>query len=779
MQPQEIIDQLFDAARPLTVELAGAKTTLRPARAARATANPADHLRLNGTWSVRRWPFDRDEQELAGTMPRGPVETVLQPGKVFYQDPQTDPSTVENWNRVRLDHIDPDDGALLQKQVRVPSRWAGKKILLQFGAVYPGARFYINGQPLGEHLAGLIPFSAEVTDCVQPGEEALVAVRLLRKHEHVRFDMPRHAMEFAGISQDAMLLALAPCCVSEMNLRTILNDDNASGRVGGSIAVDNEQDTPAEGSLTVRLTDASGRQAAEAEQPVNVPAGGSTSLCLSLPVDSVRPWTDETPELYNLHVELDIAGQDSQRLHQRVGFKRMELIDQRPRLNGGFCKLRGVNWLTFSPEGGMATSRQWLIENLRMMKRCNINAIRTHFTAPPVLADLCDEMGFFLLQEITIDWVSEWLGEPAYLGPALQRVEATVRRDAHHVSLVAFCIGNENQPAGDDGIERFWQAQETFRACVKRLAPDSWTLVPPPGPANKIKHMLETRCCDIADLHYSFVDVRQLQETGQLTEPLSWESSFQTLSKQQLLDRGWSGVWFSSEWGLVNYHPDLLNAPYLSIIADRKENPLSGKNTQQTFLDRVGGEWQLMRDDPSCLGGAFFPWMCAGVGQPFGWTLWGEDADWGVVTHELQAKASFWALRRVYRPVVLSERVSFRPGQASLQLQVRNLYHTRDLADVTFRTMMGPGGRFMAQMRRWQDVSASCPPGGQATIDVPIWNEQTRKDLESGLPAICRCIILEASGYRPITHDVLIVPEGLDETDSHVVIGPDANLASI
>ncbi len=779
MSAQKILEILFDADKPVEVDYAGGTTRLVPQRPVPRPAGDSEAIDLNGPWHVRRWPFEADEAVAASRRPDPGGPSVHQPGKVFYQDPDQDPSEVPGWNRVRLDHIDPDDGALLQRVVTIPSRWQGKRIFLRFDAVYPGGRFYWNGELLGEHLAGLIPFQTDLTDRAGPGTDGLLAVRLLRRHEQVRFDMPRHAMEFAGISQDACLFAVEPCHAARLALRTILDVRSGTGRVGGQIELVNHGTTEATGRLTVELTDPDGREALRHEQPVQIAAGGKSPCCLSAEAGEVLAWTDETPWLYTLGIGLEIDGQSRQEYIRRVGFKRMELVDQQPRLNGGFCKLRGVNWLTFSPEGGMATSRDWLAENLARMKRCNINAIRTHFTAPPALAELCDEMGFFLLQEITLDWVSDWLEQPTWLGPALQRVEATVRRDAGHTCLVGFCIGNENQAASRDGIETFWQSQQILRACVKQLAPEAWTLLPPPGPANQIKHMLETRCCDVADVHYSFVDVEALAQTGRLTEPRSWQGPQQSLTRRQLLERGWSGVWFSSEWGLVNYHPDLLNAPYLSIIADQMENPLSGKNTQQVFLDRVGSEWQRMRDDPTCLGGAFFPWMCAGVGEPFGWTLWGEDADWGVVTHDLQAKPSFWALRVIYRPVLLPDRIRYQPGQSELDLPVRNLYHTRDLAEITFRTMMGPGGRFMAQMRRWRDIPVQCPPGGQGQIRVPIWNEKTRADLENGQVAICRCIVLEPSGYRPVTHDVLVIPEGLDESDPHVVIGPDANLASI
>jgi hypothetical protein len=328
--------------------------------------------------------------------------------------------------------------------------------------------------------------------------------------------------------------------------------------------------------------------------------------------------------------------------------------------------------------------------------------------------------------------------------------------------------------------DAFWAHMHAFDRLAKKLSPDRFTMFPPPGPANKIKGLLETRVGDVADTHYSFKFVQELNETGKLTEPKSWQGPFETLTRQQLLDRGWCGVWFSSEYGLMNYPPDVLNGPYLSIIGDVLENPLSGKNSQQVFIDRVGREWGIMRDDPACLGGAFFPWMCSGSGDAWGWMLWGEDADWGVVTHDLLPKPSFWALRVIYSPVILPQRTTWKPGQTELVLPVRNLYNAIDLSACTFRTMLGGGMPFIGQLRAWKDIPVSCAPGESVEVRVPIWNEKTLEALNSGSPAVCRCVILDPKGYRPITADVLIAPESLqDGRDAEVPIGPDANLAAL
>lgn len=772
-----VLDRLEELERPGTVTLEDTDSVLTPMRPIPIPSDPGRRLSLNGDWRVTRWPFGAGEELLAGPkMSDHAWERIRQPGKVFYCEAEDDPSTVKNWNRTSLAHIDPDDGAILRHEVEVPPEWAGMRIFLYFGAIYPGARLYANGVFLGDHPFGLVPFCRDVTDYVRPGETALIGVRLLRRPPLVRLDMPRHSMEFAGISQDAWLVAAEPVHVSSLQVSAVPDAACRRGMLSGTIELANRGTASRTARVTVTIKDRHEGRVQFETVSCRVDAGCRTPVRFEMRVSGIRPWSDEDPALYDVVIQLSAPRQASQTLRFHTGFRRLDISGGRPRLNGRFIKFRGVNLLTFHPEHGMHMPPVWLRRNLEMMKKANVNAIRTHFTAPPELAALCDEMGIYLLQEITIDWVSDLLGERSVLGPILARVEATVRRDRLNPSVVGWTIGNENLPPDAKTRDVYWSNVRLCHRLAKRLAPDRITIAPPPGPANKVKGLLETRIGDVADTHYNFGFIRDLNSKGEMSEPVHWGGEHVTVTREQLRKRGWSGVWFSSEWGLVNAIPDLLNAPYASVIADWPEDPLCGKNTLQVFTKRVAGEWQYMRDDPACLGGAFFPWMCAGVGDPWGWTHFGEDADWGLVTHDLQLKPFYWALRAVYSPVQFQPRTVWKEGDTTVRFKVLNLYHRRNLKDCVLRTMMAGGGPFMGVMRRWKDLRISCPPGESVEIEVPIWNEVTLRALKEGKPVVCRCIVLEPSGFRPITADVVVVPKTLaDPTAGPIVIGPDAD----
>jgi len=774
----KLIAQQLALRAPKDVTFAdGRGTHLTPVAYVPQLAAPDARLLLNGPWRVKRWPF-RQEEDLAKPACRDRSwAEVEQPGKVFYYDPEEDPATVKGWNRVSLDHVDARDGAMLRRVVTIPKAWTNKRVYLCFDGIYPAGRIYLNGRLLGEHLSGLTPVEWDVTDLVQPGRRAVVAVRLLRKHEFVKMDMVRHACDFCGLAQDAYFHATERCQVADYHLLSECSPDLKRGRVHGTIRLRNAGSGRKACRVAVLVTDAAGKVVARCARRVTLGGGASAAVRVALGLRRPALWNDERPNLYSVSLRLAAPGQAEQEIRYRTGFRRFEVRKERATLNGNPVKFRGVNHLTYHPDFGMYTPREWLVRNLSLMKKANVNAIRTHFLGPRALADVCDELGIYLLQELPIDWGTHYIHDPAWVGPALLRLQGGVLRDRHHPSVMVWSIGNENMPWDKKVAPDGWNHLHIYDRFVKRLDPTRPTMFPPPGPANKVEGIFEVRVGDIADIHYSFKLIDKYRRTGKIRNPHAWDGTMETISKREAMKRGWSGVWFSSEYGIFNYQPDLLNAPYLSRISDLYENILGEKNTLQVFIDRQRYEWGLMNDDPACLGGAYFPWLCSGGGDnPWGWVRWGEDADWGIVTADLLPKPNFWALRALFSPVQFPARYAWKKGAKALVFKVRNGFNSIDLADCTLRTMMGGGGQWMGQMRSWQDVAMRGKPGREATIRIPIWNRGTLHSLHEGLPVVCRCILLDPRGFRVLTTDIVVTPPKINTKHAAMPIGPDAEL---
>ena len=745
--------------------------------------DPALSLSLDGLWQVCRWPFAKSEAALAAAdVNDSRWETAEQPGKVFYSNPEEEGKPLPNWSRITLTHIDPEDGAVLRRKIRIPSDWHGKRIFLRFDAVYPAGRFYFNGHLLGEHLSGLTPAEFDVTGLARPGRPAQIAVRLIRRHPFVQMDMVRHALEFGGLSQSACLFAVEPCHLADYHLISDLTPALTRGSVRGTVTVANTGSRPQTIRVRVRVTDAAGACVAEQEARGEAPGGGPVRVPIALKVSKPRLWNDEAPNLYTVTIELRAGRQPVQRTAYRTGFRHLDLNPAGAQLNGSFIKFRGVNHLTFHPEHGMYTPEPWLRKCLTLMKRANVNAIRTHFLGPRCLADLCDEMGFYLLQELPVDWGTDYIHDPKWIPPARMRIEGGVRRDRHHPSILVWSVGNENMPKTAAVSEAGWRHLRELETLVKTLDPSRATMFPPPGPANAIEGILELRVGDIADTHYSFNPIRRFLKDGGVDNPNSWEADRVRHTREEVLKRGGSCVWFSSEYGIFNGMPDLLHSPSCSIIDDLPEDPLSGKSTLSAFEERLAREWGFMRAESTCLGGAYFPWLSCGagsaaVGNPWGWVRWGEDADWGVVTADLLPKPFFWALRVLFSPVQFPARVTWTPGDTGIGFQVQNQYNSIDLKDCTLRVQQNTGGPYVTMMRAFRDVPMRGAPGETVEIRIPL-EEEILKGLNAGRFGLCRCALLDPGGFRPVTADLLVIPSGgaAAAIEKTMPIGPDAIL---
>ncbi len=348
---EQLIQQQLEATEVTEVIFAdGRRTVLHPVAYVPALDDSAARLSLDGEWRVTRWPFALDEAQLAAPgIGDSDWQVVAQPGKVFSQDAETCAASIKGWDRVGLTHIDAEDGAMLRRTVRIPESWAGKRIYLTFDGIYPGGRVYLNGTLLGEHTSGLTPVEWDVTDNIHAGETAVVAVRLLRRHPFVKMDMPRHAAEFAGLAQPAYFHATEPCHLSEVRLNASLDVTYQDGLLEGMVTVGNQGTLADEGVLTVTVHDAGGRYAAGSTNVFLVNDGASEDVPVALEIPAALHWNDEYPYLYTVTVTLTFPGQPEQTISYRTGFRRFELKDERPLLNGAPVKFRGVNHLTYHP----------------------------------------------------------------------------------------------------------------------------------------------------------------------------------------------------------------------------------------------------------------------------------------------------------------------------------------------------------------------------------------------------------------------------------------------
>lgn len=169
---------------------------------------------------------------------------------------------------------------------------------------------------------------------------------------------------------------------------------------------------------------------------------------LTLTALDVSAWSAERPALYDLAIELvDSDGRVVDAVSQRIGFRRVAIVGRDLLVNGARILIQGVNRHDFDPQTGRVMSRDRMLEELSLLKRFNFNAIRTsHYPNDPIFLDLCDEVGFYVVDEADIEghaFASTIANDPIYLPEIVERVSRMVLRDRNHASVIVWSLGNE------------------------------------------------------------------------------------------------------------------------------------------------------------------------------------------------------------------------------------------------------------------------------------------------------------------------------------------------
>ncbi|WP_219814193.1 glycoside hydrolase family 2 TIM barrel-domain containing protein [Rathayibacter sp. AY1C1] len=315
-----------------------------------------------------------------------------------------------------------------RRTVVVPEEWdSAEAVVLRFDGVESRYRVWVNGVEIGIGSGSRLAQEFDVTGVVRPGEN-LVVVRV-HQWSASSYVEDQDQWWLPGIFRSVHLLARPVGGIEDVWLR--------SSFAGGAGRIEAEVTAAADAfPLTLR-----------------VPGLGIETVWASaeeiaaIEVPEVEPWSAEAPRLYD--ATLASAGET---VSLRLGFRTVEIRGDRFLVNGERVVFHGVNRHETHPDRGRAFDEDSAREDLAMMKRFNVNAIRTsHYPPHPRLLDLADELGFWVVLECDLEthgfervgWAGNPSDDPAWREAYLDRIERTVERDKNHPSIVLWSLGNE------------------------------------------------------------------------------------------------------------------------------------------------------------------------------------------------------------------------------------------------------------------------------------------------------------------------------------------------
>jgi beta-galactosidase len=350
------------------------------------------------------------------------------------------------------------------REFDLPSEWQGKRVLLNFAGVEGAFEAWVNGEPVGYSEGSRSPAEFEVTDHVQSGANTL-AVRVYRYSDGSYLE-DQDMWRLSGIHREVLLIATPAARIADFTVRTDLDADYRDARLAIDIKLDAQE--PLDGwTIRAELFDADGKAVlAEPLQhdakPILNLDNDATVLVERTPQRGVGPfgwlqakvkapklWTAETPDLYRLVLSLvDANGAVVQATGCDVGFREVEVRDGRLLVNGKPVKLRGVNRHEHDPVTGHALSFESMRRDIELMKRANINAVRTaHYPNDPRWYELCDWLGMYVLDEADLETHGlrgKLASDPRWAPAFLDRVIRLVERDKNHASVIGWSLGNES-----------------------------------------------------------------------------------------------------------------------------------------------------------------------------------------------------------------------------------------------------------------------------------------------------------------------------------------------
>jgi beta-galactosidase/beta-glucuronidase len=337
------------------------------------------------------------------------------------------------------------DIGLYRRIVEVPASFAGKTVLWHFDGAYDGAELFVNGQRCGYHESGFTAFNMDITKALKPGQRNLFAVRLYKDTSSASLDHGDFWV-LGGIYRETYLVALPSLHVDDVTVVTDLDAQYKDATLKSAVRVVGP--AGAHFALTCDLCNLDGSKVATPAMSAAGDIGdeGSATVNLSAPVAAPRLWSAEKPNLYYVFYRLSNDNRKVvERVQDRIGFRKLENKGGVQMLNGVPVKYTGICRMEeFSPYGHAMNEECWKTDII-MMKADNINAVRlSHYDHAERFMELCDEAGFYLLDEIPACWIASEVRDASRTWAYVLRTKETLDRDKNRPSVVAWACGNES-----------------------------------------------------------------------------------------------------------------------------------------------------------------------------------------------------------------------------------------------------------------------------------------------------------------------------------------------
>lgn len=328
-----------------------------------------------------------------------------------------------------------------RRVIDIPASWSGKQVIAHFGSVTSNIYLYVNGKFAGYSEDSKVAAEFDITRLLKPGRN-LISFQVFRWCDG-SYSEDQDFWRFSGVARECYLFARQYDAITDVRISSTLAHDYRDGVLDVAVAMQGTCN------LKAWLLDSAGNIVAQNTN--SRVSNGRASFRMT--VDNPCKWSAETPYLYTLVLAPTAPGGDHKPysyVSQQVGFRRVEIKDGQLMVNGKRIMIKGVNRHEMDPDGGYVVSPERMEQDIAIMKRLNINAVRTcHYPDDPRWYDLCDKYGIYVCAEANQE--SHGLGydddskakTPMMAKPIMERNQHNVKVNFNHPSVIMWSLGNE------------------------------------------------------------------------------------------------------------------------------------------------------------------------------------------------------------------------------------------------------------------------------------------------------------------------------------------------
>lgn len=323
-----------------------------------------------------------------------------------------------------------------RKEIILPADWKGKEIFAHFGSVTSNMYLWVNGRYVGYSEDSKLEAEFNLTNYLKPGKN-VIAFQVFRWCDGSYLE-DQDFFRYSGVGRDCYLYARDKKYIQDIRLTPDLDSQYKDGTL--NIAVD----LKGSGTVALDLTDTQGNSVATADLK------GSGKLNTTLSISNPAKWTAETPNLYTLTATLKNGNNVVEVIPVKVGFRKIELKGGQILVNGQPVLFKGADRHEMDPDGGYVVSLERMLQDIKVMKELNINAVRTcHYPDDNRWYDLCDQYGLYVVAEANVESHGMGYGDqtlaknPSYAKAHMERNQRNVQRGYNHPSIIFWSLGNE------------------------------------------------------------------------------------------------------------------------------------------------------------------------------------------------------------------------------------------------------------------------------------------------------------------------------------------------